>query len=166
MTLDRLAAYCAPILWFSPDEPLLRNANGADIRVPAAFPFETAPDAPVVYYRVRTILARKNSTTTPFAQDPSDRGKSVIDLSQVERIDLDFFFYYPSEEGFGGHQHDVESVEMKVGVWAREGCPECPYGLGIARVNAKAHGVNWYDNTLVVDEDTKFPIALLVEEGR
>ena len=33
-------------------------------------------------------------------------------------------------------------------------------------MNAKAHGVNWYDNTLVVDEETKFPITLLVEEGK
>ncbi|HZL85276.1 MAG TPA: hypothetical protein VFD07_07875, partial [Candidatus Krumholzibacteria bacterium] len=151
---------------FSPDEPSLMNASGADIRVPAAFPFETAPDAPVVYYRVRTILTRKDAVAPPLEPDPADRGKSVLDLRQVERLDLDFFFYYPSEEGFGGHQHDVESVEMKIGIWIRDGCPECPYAIGIARVNAKAHGVMWFDNTLVVDPETRFPITLLVEEGK
>jgi hypothetical protein len=42
MTLQKLAAYCAPLLWFSPDEPLLEDTHGADIRIPASFPFETA----------------------------------------------------------------------------------------------------------------------------
>jgi len=38
----RLAAYCAPILWFSPDEPLLEDATGKGIRVPDPFPFEAS----------------------------------------------------------------------------------------------------------------------------
>ena len=51
MTLDRLAALCAPVFWFSPDEPELENNSGKDIRIPAAFPFETQADSPVVYYQ-------------------------------------------------------------------------------------------------------------------
>ena len=56
MTLDRMAALCAPVFWFSPDEPELNNKSGKDIRIPAAFPFETQVDSPVVYYQIRNIL--------------------------------------------------------------------------------------------------------------
>ena len=38
MTFDTLAAHCAPILWFSPDEPVLGETVGPDIRMPTAFP--------------------------------------------------------------------------------------------------------------------------------
>ena len=40
MTLAQVAAYCAPIFWYSPDEPELNGKSGKDIRIPAAFPFE------------------------------------------------------------------------------------------------------------------------------
>ncbi|MDH3197772.1 MAG: hypothetical protein OEO21_05985 [Candidatus Krumholzibacteria bacterium] len=49
MTAERLAAYCAPILWFSPDEPLLEDRTGKDITIPEAFPFEANTGRPVVY---------------------------------------------------------------------------------------------------------------------
>jgi hypothetical protein len=165
MTFDELASYCGPILWFSPDEPLVEETPGLDIRMPTTFPFEEAPDAPVVYYRVRTLIQAPDGHGEPFVAG-TDRGSTVINFSKVVAIDLDYFFYYPSEEGFGGHKHDVESTEMKVFVWKRDNCPECPYSLIIARVNCKAHGVLWYDNTLEVDEYTKFPMTVLVEEGK
>jgi hypothetical protein len=165
MTVERVAAYCAPILWLSPDEPLLDDKKGKDIRVPEAFPFEDAPDAPVVYYRLRTVYTRADNTAPAYIPDPNDRGQSIIDLSEVIAIDLDFFFYYPSEEGFGGHQHDVESVEMKVGFGDRD-CENCRHGFAIMRVNAKAHGILWYDNTLNTDLYTVFPMTIMVEEGK
>ncbi len=58
MTFQELASYCAPILWFSPDEPLLKEAKGKDILLPESFPFEDTTENPVVYYRVRTILTQ------------------------------------------------------------------------------------------------------------
>ena len=54
MTIERLAAYAAPVLWFSPDEPLLktgpgrRTAKGKDIMLPEPFPIEEDPGQPVV----------------------------------------------------------------------------------------------------------------------
>jgi len=165
MTVERIAAYCAPILWFSPDEPLLDDQKGKDIRIPEAFPFEDAPDAPVVYYRLRTVHARQGDNGPAYIPDPNDRGNSIIDLSSVAAIDLDFFFYYPSEEGFGGHQHDVESVEMKIAFGFRD-CEHCRFGFTVMRVNAKAHGILWYDNTLNTDVYTVFPMTILVEEGK
>lgn len=67
MTIAALAAYCGPILWYSPDEPLVEDTPGLEMRMPTAFPFEETPDAPVVYYRVRSILKRDRGVedTTP-----------------------------------------------------------------------------------------------------
>ena len=56
MKLADLAAYCAPICWYSPDEPELENKAGKDIRIPTMFPFEEQVDSPVVYYQVKDIL--------------------------------------------------------------------------------------------------------------
>jgi hypothetical protein len=165
MTVDQLVSYCAPILWFSPDEPTLGETRGPDIRMPTVFPFQDAPDAPVVYYRIRSVLTRDGGEDNAFAANEL-MGSSVFDLRDASAVDLDFFFYYPTEEGFGGHDHDVESTEMKVLVWRREDCAECPLSLIIARVTCKAHGVLWYDNTLEVDQYTKFPLSVLVEEGK
>ena len=166
MTFAELAAYCAPILWFSPDEPLLRGASGLDIDVPAAFPFEGATDAPVVYFRARNVLETQDYEGKAVVADPDDRGDGVINLNGVVGVDLDYFFYYPSEEGLGRHQHDVESTDMKIQIRNRRDCPECPYTIVVSLVNCKAHGVQWYDNTLDVDQYTRFPFTVLVEEGK
>jgi len=165
MTVERLASYCAPILWFSPDEPLLDHNKGREIRIPEAFPFEDAPDAPVVYYRLRTVYAREDNAGPPYVPVGDDRGEAIVDFANAGAVDLDFFFYYPSEEGFGGHQHDVESVEMKVAFGERD-CANCRHGMAVMRVNAKAHGILWYDNTLNSDVYTDFPMTILVEEGK
>jgi hypothetical protein len=166
MTAERLAAYCAPILWFSPDEPLLEDAIGKGIRIPDPFPFEDSTGAPVVYFRVRRVISKPDAAGPAYIPDADDRGRSVIDLRYVKLIDLDFFFYYRSEEGFGGHQHDVESVEMKIVFGSREDCDPCRYGVIVARTNGKAHGIRWYDNTLETDVYTVHPLTILVEEGK
>lgn len=166
MSIRRLAAYCAPVLWFSPDEPLLNGTEGRDIMLPEAFPFDETAESPVVYYRIRTILrdpGQKGQVYTPGSEDKND---SEIDLRLVAGIDLDFFFYYRSEAGLGGHQHDVESAEFQLFVWRRENCDDCRYSLVVSKVTGKAHGLSWYDNTLGIDEYTNFPMHILVEEGK
>lgn len=166
MSLSRLAAYCGPILWFSPDEPLLHDSTGTGIRIPEAFPFENHPDAPVVYYRLRTVLTDPNATGPGFTADPSGKDNIILDLSKIWGLEMDYFFYYSSEEGLGGHKHDVESAEFKISVWPHEQCDNCPYTLSVSKVIAKAHGVLWFDNTLDIDKYTRFPMTLLVEEGK
>jgi hypothetical protein len=166
MTIEELASYAGPVLWFSPDEPLLRGTSGVDMRIPEAFPFEEAPDAPVVYYRVRKVVADANQQGDVYAHDDAKRGQSMLILADIGAIDLDFFFYYSMEEGLGGHEHDVESVQMQIIVWRRPECDTCPFNLVVSRVTGKAHGLLWYDNTLAVDEYTEFPIHILVEEGK
>lgn len=165
MTFEELASYCGPILWFSPDEPLLRDVeHPADIDIPAAFPFQEPAPGPVIYYRVRTLIS--TGAGSGYTRNDADQNRSTLDLSRVTGIDLDYFFYYPSEEGLGGHEHDVEAVEMKLAVLRQPDCEECRYGISIQRVIGKAHGILWYDNTLDTDYDTSYPIHVLVEEGK
>jgi len=165
MTIEEFAAHCAPILWFSPDEPLLEDARGKDIRIPEAFPFENSPDAPVVYYRIRHIWEDPDQPSPAYTPNPDDKGKSIINLRTAVAVELDFFFYYRSEEGFGGHQHDVESVEMKIGIGTRD-CENCKFGFAVLSATGKAHGILWYDNTLETDVYTVMPLGILVEEGK
>ncbi len=68
--------------------------------------------------------------------------------------------------GGGTHVHDVEYIETRLAVARRPGCPECPWVLGLMRVTGKAHGIQWYDNTLAVDGATSLPVHILVEEGK
>jgi hypothetical protein len=173
MTIERLAAYAAPVLWFSPDEPLLKvrgkpaMARGREIALPEAFPFEDDPGGPVVYYRVRRILQRGDEPGAgAYVESPDPRGRSVVDLEKVGGIELDFFFYYSKDFGGGTHVHDVESVETRLAVARLPDCAECPWVLGLMRVTGKAHGIQWYDNTLAVDGTTSLPVHVLVEEGK
>ncbi len=166
MGFAELAAYCGPVLWYSGDEPNLEGAKGKDIRMPTNFPFEDQPDAPVVYYRVRTLLRRGDLAGDAIYSPSDDRLKTQIDLSVLVGIDLDYFYYYPSEEGMGAHKHDVEATYFKIFVHHCEGCSEPHYALYVERTIAKAHGLQWYDNTLVTDKYTEFPMTILVEEGK
>lgn len=165
MTVEQFAAYCAPILWFSPDEPLLEDRTGKDILLPEAFPFEDAPDRPVGYYRLRHVLQRGDGTGKAVTLDVDAKGNSIINLSAVAGVDLDFFYYYPREEGLNAHEHDVESVEMKVAV-ARGEEAGTRYAIAVTRTKGKAHGVLWYDNTLESDKYTTMPMHILVEEAK
>ena len=171
MTVERLAAYAAPVLWFSPDEPLLkvgpRRKKGQEIDLPQAFPFEGDPGGPVVYYRLRRILQRVDEPGPgTYTTDVANRGLSTIDLRKTAGIDLDFFFYYPMDMGGNPHKHDVEYIETRLAVARRPECAECPYVMGLMRVNAKAHGVQWFDNTLEVDSSAVLPLHIMVEEGK
>jgi hypothetical protein len=174
MPIERLAAYAAPVVWFSPDEPLLRigqtggrKARGKDILIPEPFPFENDPGRPVVYYRVRRILQRLDEPGAgTYVEDSQDRGRSVVDLKKVAGVDLDFFFYYSMDIGGGSHEHDVEYIETRLAVGREPGCGQCPYVVGLMRVTGKAHGIQWYDNTLDVDASTQLPIHVFVEEGK
>jgi hypothetical protein len=173
LTIERLAAYAAPVLWFSPDEPLLRTARGKpaargkEIQIPEPFPFEENRGRPVAYYRVRRILQRVDEPGAgAYSADPAERGRSVVDLEKIDGIDLDFFFYYPLDIGVGAHVHDVESIETRLAVNRRPECGECPFVIRLVRVRGKAHGIEWYDNTLSVDESTRLPLHVLVEEGK
>ena len=166
MTVERIAAYAAPILWFSPDEPNLKGRSGRDIRVPEAFPFESAPDAPVSYYMLRNLFYHQRAPGWWFRPDSAVRGQSLVNLANTDALDLDFFFYYAWETGLGAHEHDVESVQMKLVMARQPECHGCEFALFVVKVTGKAHGLEWYDHTLVVVPGMRFPMHILVEEGK
>jgi hypothetical protein len=176
MPIEQLAAYVAPVYWFSPDEILLNQAEGADIRIPEALPFERAPDRPVVYYQFDNILVKEDLQETAYARDAADPGASVVDLEALAAIKLHFFAYFSQETGLGAHRHDVEAAEFKVVVLRSSGpilqertdavCEEETYVVLVTRVSAKAHGIIWFWNVIDTDPETRFPMHLLVEEGK
>jgi hypothetical protein len=114
MPVARLAALVAPVYWFSPDEPLNEGREGAELRMPEAFPFQTAPDAPVVYYQVEQLNGRGREGAGVIERDSADPGRSIINLAQAGAIQISFYAYFHSEEGLGAHPHDIEPVEFKM----------------------------------------------------
>jgi hypothetical protein len=166
MTFEQLAAYAGPVVWFSPDEHLLKEATYKDIKIPSAMPFEEDPGEPVVYYRYRNIMYMPETDYQVYQLNEYAIGQSLIDLKDTSGIDLDYFYYYSEEEGFGHHPHDIESSRMKIVIRHSPESKQCPYAIVLEKVRATAHGVKWYDNVLVVDEYTKFPIHIFVEEGK
>jgi hypothetical protein len=176
MPLSRFAAYAAPVFWHSPDEPELEGKSGADVPVPEVLPLETA-DGPVVYYQLKEIQTGAASLGTVWTRDIANPGESILDLSGGGLFRLDFYAYYSDEVGLGAHKHDIEPVEFKIAVARSDGdaaraagfsgrCRERHYLILVTRVSGKAHGIEWFWNVLEVDEETKFPMYLFVEEGK
>jgi hypothetical protein len=167
LSFEKLAALVAPILALSPDEPLLEGASGKAIRLPEAMPFETKPDAPVVYYRLRNVLTSHHGKAAAVTEDFSDKNASLLHLDAIDALELEYFYYYRGEAGVGSHVHDLESTEFKIEVLKRPDC-SCPYALRVGKVLAKAHGIDWFDNALYLEkgEEAKFPMTIMVEEGK
>jgi hypothetical protein len=178
MTLARLAAYMAPILWFSPDEPSLLRAEGPDIRTPEPFAGQPVPDSPVLYYQMDRLLARAEATGPAFQRNATDPDNSIIHLDNVAVLFMNYLAYFEFEEGLGAHPHDIEPVEFRATVvqhtWERfaewipggADCDETTYVLGITRTSGKAHGLVWFWNVVETDAFTTFPMHMLVEEGK
>jgi hypothetical protein len=172
MTLSNLAAYCAPIFWYSPDEPELKNKQGKDIRIPQAFPFEEQVDAPVVYYQVREILAPAEKAEQAFQRYPDKLGDSKVDLSRCVGFNIDYNHYYKFEVGLGTHTHDTEQAQFKVYVHKYiDESNVTHYQLYLLQTTAKAHALAWYDNIYKVNTDNYnhelyLPFHIMVEEGK
>ncbi len=175
MTVERIASLAAPIFWFSPDEPLLRGAEGREIMMPEHLPFEDSASAPVVYYQLDEIVTLEGGVDE-FELNADDKGQSIVRIDRVGLMRMGYFAYYPSEAGLGAHQHDLEAVELKIGVMRTSGdvlphitearCEETNLVMVVTRVIGKAHGIEWFWNISEVDADTKMPFTLLVEEGK
>ncbi len=176
LPLERLVAYSAPVFWHSPDEPELEGRSGADVSVPEALPLETA-DGPVVYYQLKEIQTAEGTAGSVYTRDAANPGRSIVDLTNGGLLRLDYYAYYSDEAGLGAHKHDIEPVEFKIAVIRSDGtaarehgwagrCRERHYIAAVTRVSAKAHGIEWFWNIVEVDEETKFPMYLFVEEGK
>jgi hypothetical protein len=158
---SEVALSMAPILWFSSDEETLRDPKGK-IRLPEHFPFEKG-QSPTVYYKINTIYLKYGIDEDSYQADYSALG--LLDLSKINFMDIEFFFYFSTETGLGQHPHDVESILLQVEVVSNVDC-DMAYGVAVNNVIARAHGLYWYENTFTVDEITHFPLAFFVEEGK
>jgi len=114
MTLHQLASYCAPIFWYSPDEPELKNKEGKDIQIPAAFPFQGDNQTPVVYYQVREILAFGTTSEESVMIPNENKDETIVDLRNIAGFNIDYNHYYKYEVGLGKHNHDTEQAQFKI----------------------------------------------------
>ncbi|MBD3243598.1 MAG: hypothetical protein GF331_23615, partial [Chitinivibrionales bacterium] len=150
---EHIARLIAPVLWFSPDEPLLADSG----RIPAPLPCDHPTDSAVVYYQLIDVYLRKDAETDEHAE----LRETTIDA--IEGGKIRFYFYYPFDIGFDSHRHDIEAADFYVTVERlRDDC----YQVRLRSVVAHAHGVEWYWNELDVMPDTRLPVVLLVEEGK
>jgi hypothetical protein len=183
MTVQELVSHIAPVYWFSPDEQLLygpraartrTGQSGTSIRIPEPLPFdEPSPDRPVVYYQVEEVVSTSGSPYDGVALNQEDIGQSIIDFRTVGALRISYFAYLSEEWGLGAHLHDLEAAEFRVtvprtgfGSFEEASCKETNYVLMVTVVKAKAHGIVWFWNVIDVDDQTKFPMHLLVEEGK
>lgn len=163
IALDTLAKLAAPMFWFSPDEPGLMDAEGR-IQIPEAFPYAEDPGQPVVYYKIVKIYTSQKRIRLKSGNSFAQRSKAV-DLSTIAAFEIEYYCYYAMETGLGGHPHDLESTQLQIQVIQSEDCA-FRYALQVKRVIARAHGLYWFENALNVDNNTIFPISILVEEGK
>jgi len=182
MTLERIAEYLSPVYWFSPDEPLLGRTEGADIRIPEAFAFEEQPDGPVVYYQFGQMVEVSrgvegfDESAVAIVRDSANPGNAVVDFERVIGFTMHFWAYFSSEEGIGAHIHDIEGAEFRLVILRSDNeylsensaarCSERNYVVVVTRVSGLAHGVVWFWNVSETDADSRFPLHLLVEEGK
>lgn len=192
--LADIAQRFAPILWFSPNEPLLwanpesikaawkndarkqkrscslANVPGeSKISIPHRLPGDDQ-SGPAVYYQ----LIEYDRGTHPF-----DETHETVDLTRVRKIDLRYFFYYLCDIGANAHPDDLEAVQFTLHVISDEsGCRR----LEISRITGFAHGLEWVYNRLAVEAprrneradaariskagDLLLPATVLVEEGK
>jgi len=153
LSLREIASLLAPVLWFSADEPLLAEGQPP---IPTAHPCDAATNGAVVYYQVTRLTYRGDEPVTRPEQDDERFA------DKVESFILKYYFYYPEDVGVGGHTHDLETAEFEVWLEGDAGCRR----VRVASIEALAHGSRWYSNTLKVRSDTRYPITLLVEEGK
>lgn len=170
MTALEIASYCAPVFWFSADEPELHNKSGKAIDIPRPYPFDSTSKNPVVYYQIGNILIKKGASGPAYIRDKSNKNNSVLDLSNINGFEINYTHYYEFEAGLGAHKHDNEQVQFKVYVEddAKINGQKI-YEFVLLEAKAKAHALTWYDNTYVTDTTTiemKLPFHILVEEGK
>ena len=159
-----LAHYAAPMLWFSPDEVLLKDENGQK-QIPIAFPFEEEGEGPIVYYKIRSVYAQNKITSVRNAGSLNPDFK-ILDLKFTKALDLDFYYYFRYESGKTKHLHDIESITLQIRIIEVEDCPDYKFAIVIKKVTGRAHGNHWYDNSFTVDAQTFFPLSILIEEGK
>jgi hypothetical protein len=148
-----LAELASPVLWFTPDEPLLDAGGNVP---PDPHPCDAPSSVPVVYWAVDRLQYRAaGEVPEPVETDPHFAERS-------SRAVLRYFFYYREDIGGGSHPHDIELADVHLAIEKKDAC----WQVRVERVVGFAHGVDWYSNVLVVGNDTRYPMTFFVEEGK
>jgi len=154
LTKLKIASLCAPVFWYSPDEPELNFKTGAEINIPKPYPFEEDSGNPVVYFHIYPLTDYTNDT---------------IDLSKINEFTIYYTHYYKYDRGLGKHKHDNEQVQFVISIDHNKINGTIEYELILKKVIAKAHNLFWYDNVFELTDTligVKLPIHILVEEGK
>jgi hypothetical protein len=153
LSAEELAALAAPVLWFSSDEPLLRAGGNVP---PDPHPCDAPSSTPVVYWAVDRLQLRGGDRVP----EPVEREPRFAE--RASRVVIRYFFYYREDFGGGSHPNDIELADVHLAVEESGGC----WQIRVERIVGFAHGVDWYSNELAVGDDTRYPLTLLVEEGK
>jgi hypothetical protein len=172
-----LASLAAPILWFSPDEPLNNEAR----RTPLCEPKGGLPEpwlakrcqkdgSGIVHYYVSDSRNAGRESVLP---------RSTIDLTRHSQLFVNYLLYYHQDLGVNPHAKDLEAAQFQLRVECREAAGEAAAScrIRIAGVKGFAHGLNWAANRLKVLPskwmlhsssalDTLLPLTLMIEEGK
>ncbi len=179
VTFNLLAQSVAPVLWFSPDEPLITSANREinEVGIPRELPFganamrSEANPRSRVYYRISRLRVLDNATSQDkhsFEALPG-MGKRVVPFEKASYLHVRYLLYYPEDIGFGQHAHDIEVVEVELAIVSEVTEKGQCYSVRVARIAGAAHGSDWYTNVLDVGSDVDdlvLPPHILVEEGK
>lgn len=182
-----LAERFAPVLWFSPNEPMLhagdfpvstpaikaRKENGLpecavatarwfqNVMAPNPLPGDAPEDTAVVYYQIDEIKGER----------PHGCPKGEIDIGGAERIHVRYFFYYRCDAGVNAHVHDLESADFRLAIdpvdGPVDGQRDCR-AARLERVKGFAHALPWLENRLHLKpgDEVHLPLTILVEEGK
>jgi hypothetical protein len=168
MSLQELAERVAPILWFSPDERSIQDRKPIPQMLPDDDP--ALANSSVVYYRISHLMMEEGAPLSPPWKE--------LDLTNIKSLTLQYYFYYPRDEGFQPHDHDLESASFDIHFTRMDEKGEeidkdsqdktvpSYYVARISRVVGAAHGVSWFDNILDIEKYTSLPMTLFVEEGK
>lgn len=149
----------APIFWYTADEPAIILG---DTPIPHRYPCDpekaNAKEG-IVYYQVNWLIrreAREAPLSEPVEEDPRF-------FEKVSVFALRYYIYHRFDYGLNGHEHDLEMAEFRI---ALEQDPNGCNRIRLTNVIGYAHGTDWYSNELLPPSDTRYPIALFVEEGK
>lgn len=162
--LADLAYLFAPVLLFSPDEPLRRE----DLLRPLPTDVDEVR-GPVVYYQFATQRRlRMGKSRVRANRGPQVCGDSLI-VAPGDRvlIEVVYFCYYPYDVGVGGHEHDIET--LRVGL--RVACSDSArLQIDVTFIQGSAHGLfvvyNTLDGSDLRPQELRLPLFCLVEEGK
>jgi hypothetical protein len=181
-SLEILATRAAPVLWLSPDEPVTDGLS--DLPTTAAAVRDCAKPPPAeatarrraLFYRVDSVRLLEDLQTpdgrsirVPVDDVLKERRTSKTDrewaVDDFRTVTIRYMLYFPCDEGFNGHAHDLENVLIRIEIVEDR---DLKLSARIVSVTGMAHGVDNYANQLLVDKlnDVVYPIHMLVEEGK